>query len=64
MNPDFPRESLVTILFEPAGKKTRLSIIYELPDSVASREAIRTSGMEEGWNSSLDRFAAVVEGKS
>jgi len=62
MSADFPKESTVTILFEPAGKKTRLSIIYILPESEASREAIRKSGMEEGWNSSLDRFQKIVEG--
>lgn len=58
LSPDFPKESLVTVLFEDQGGKTKLSIVYKLPESAVAREAMVNSEMEEGWNQSLDKFEA------
>jgi uncharacterized protein YndB with AHSA1/START domain len=57
LSADFPAESTITITFTDEGDRTRLSIVYALPDSAASREAMLSSGMEEGWNQSLDKLA-------
>ena len=61
MDPNFPKESTVTIKFKEEKGKTRLSIIYQLPKSTAARKAIAKSGMNEGWNSSLDKLQASVK---
>lgn len=61
MDPDFPKESIVNIKFDKEGNKTKLSIIYPPPDSNATRDAIKKSRMEEGWNSSLNKLQKVVE---
>lgn len=61
LSPDFPKESVVTVLFEDHEGKTKLSIVYQLPESAAAREAIVSSGMEEGWNQSLDKFEAEAK---
>jgi len=62
MDPNFPDEMEVTFTFEDAGAgKTKLTIIYPKPDSEAAVKAMIASGMEEGWNSSLDKLAKVVE---
>jgi len=61
MDPNFPKESAIIIKFEEDKGKTRLSIIYELPKSAATREAMTKSGMNEGWNSSLDKLQTLVE---
>lgn len=60
-SPNFPKESTVTIVFEKIGKnKTKLSIIYPRPKSEEQFQAMLKSGMEEGWNSSLDKLAASL----
>lgn len=57
MPADFPNETLVTITFESiAGNKTRLIIHNNIPAEVAE-----TLQATEGWNSSLDKLAVVVE---
>ena len=61
LSPDFPDESEVTVTFESHHDKTKLSIIYKLPDSHAARMALEDSGMEAGWNSSLDKFDAEAK---
>lgn len=64
MDPNFPDEMEVTFTFEDAGEgKTKLTIIYPKPDSESAVKAMIASGMNEGWNSSLDKLAKVVEGK-
>lgn len=61
-DPNFPKESTVTVLFEDAGRgKTKLSIIYPKPETKEQLEAMVKSGMIEGWNSSLDKLKKTVE---
>lgn len=58
---NFPDEMNATILFEDAGEgKTKLSIIYLKPENEAQWEAIVKSGMEEGWNSSLNKLEKAL----
>lgn len=60
-DPNFPKESTVTVLFEEIEKgKTKLSIIYPQPESKEQLEAMLKSGMKEGWNSSLDKLAETL----
>ncbi len=56
MSKDYPKEAVVTILFEDVNGKTKLSIIYAKPLSDAAYEAMVKSGMDEGWNQSLDKL--------
>lgn len=57
-----PDEMQVIVRFEDAGKeKTKLSIIYPKPESEEQFQAMLKSGMKEGWNSSLDKFAASLK---
>jgi len=63
-DPDFPKVSKVTVLFEELeGGKTKLSIIYPKPETKEQLEAMNKSGMKEGWNSSLDKLQRVLERK-
>lgn len=56
-DPTFPDELHVTVLFEEVeGNKTRLSVIYPRPASEAAFEAMLKSGMQEGWQSSLNKL--------
>lgn len=60
-DPNFPRETTVTVLFEEVEKrKTRLSIVYARPKSEAQWQAMLKSEMTEGWNSSLNKLAQVL----
>jgi len=61
LDSNFPKESNVTIKFEDNDCKTKLIIIYKLPESKEGRIAIIKNRMEEGWNSSLDKFQKLVE---
>jgi uncharacterized protein YndB with AHSA1/START domain len=57
----FPRESIVTITFEDvAAGKTKLTIHYAIESEVV-REAMVSSQMKEGWESSLNKLAASVQ---
>lgn len=59
---NFPKESTVTVLFEKVeGNKTKLSIIYPKPESEEQFEAMKNSGMKEGWNSSLNKLTKALE---
>lgn len=61
-SPDFPDEQEVTILFENLGdEQTKLSIIYPRPETEAQWQAMVKSGMQEGWASSLNKLAAVLQ---
>lgn len=61
-SPDFPEEQTVTILFADQGDgTTKLSIIYSEPETDAQWQAMLKSGMEEGWNSTLNKLALVAE---
>ncbi len=55
---DMPEEMNVTVLFEDTGAgKTKLSIIYPRPASDEAFAAMKKSGLEEGWATSLDKLA-------
>jgi uncharacterized protein YndB with AHSA1/START domain len=56
MSPDFPKESDITISFEDLGGKTKLTIAYA-PQSDAAYAAMKKTGMETGWNQSLDKLS-------
>lgn len=57
MPADFPAETLVTVTFETVdGNKTRLTIHNNIPMALAE-----TAQAAEGWKSSLDKLATVVE---
>jgi uncharacterized protein YndB with AHSA1/START domain len=58
---DFPSEETVTVLFEELGKgRTRLSVIYPMPEDEAQYQAMLESGMKEGWESSLNKLAEAL----
>ncbi len=62
MDPNFPKEMTITVLFETVDDdKSKLSIIYAKPESKEQVEAMLKSGMNEGWSTSLDKMAKVVE---
>jgi uncharacterized protein YndB with AHSA1/START domain len=64
MDPNFPKESVSTVLFEDEGEnKTKVSLIFEKPESEEQWQAMVNSGMEAGWNTSLDKLALAVENK-
>lgn len=56
--PDFPGEQTVTVRFENSGEgKTKLTIEYPRPESDKQFEAMKNSGMQEGWGTSLDKLS-------
>lgn len=60
-DPNFPKESTVTVLFEDVeGGKTKLSIIYPKPETEEAYQAMLKSGMREGWNSSLNKLEEAL----
>ncbi len=68
INPDqegqdsnFPKEMTVTILFEEVEPgKTKLSIVYPKPETQEQFEAMKKSGMEEGWSTSLNKLEVAL----
>lgn len=61
MDPEFPKESVVTVLFEETqADRTKLSIIYPETKKKEQMDAMLKSGMKEGWNSSLDKLEKVL----
>jgi len=57
-----PSEMEVVVLFEDVEDgKTKLSIVYTA-ENEAMYEAMVKSGMKEGWSTSLDKMAKIVEG--
>ena len=62
MPADAPTEMNVIVKFEDAGDgRTRLVIEYPRPESDAQFEAMKKSGMEQGWNTSLDKLAESLK---
>lgn len=55
MSSSHPKESLVTVTFEDASGKTRLTLIHEIPESTAERKDV-----EKGWGEMLDRLGEVL----
>lgn len=61
-DPNFPKEMTVTILFEDAGEgKTKLSIMYPKPETEEQLQAMLKSGMNEGWQSSLNKLGEAIK---
>jgi uncharacterized protein YndB with AHSA1/START domain len=61
-SPDFPDEQTVTILFKDlGGGRTGLTIIYPEPETEAQWQAMLKSGMQEGWQSSLNKLAGSLQ---
>lgn len=61
-DPNFPKEMTVTILFEQIeDNKTKLSIIYQRPETEEQYQAMLKSGMKEGWNSSLNKMEEALK---
>lgn len=59
---DFPEESTVTVLFDDQGDgTTKLSIVYAEPETDTQWEAMLKSGMNEGWQSSLNKLEEIVQ---
>lgn len=59
-SPEMPREMHATILFEDVENgKTKLSIIYT-PETAGQYEVLLKSGMQEGWGTSLNKFAQAL----
>jgi uncharacterized protein YndB with AHSA1/START domain len=63
MSENMPWETEVTVKFEEINGKTRLTIQYVRPDSDAEYRAMVKSGMEAGWNESLDKMEEVLKEK-
>jgi len=62
MSPDFPKESEVTISFDASGhRQTRVTICFPTPKSAATYHAMLASGMDVGWEQSLDKFAESLK---
>lgn len=60
---NFPKESTVTVRFEEIeGAKTKLSITYPKPETTEQMDAILKSGMQEGWQSSLNKLEKSLKG--
>lgn len=60
LSSDMPAEMEVVVqLEEVEPEKTKLSIIYS-PESDSQFEAMKKSGMEQGWGSSLEKLDKVL----
>jgi len=61
-DPSFPKVVTVTVLFEEVESgKTKLSILYPKPATEEEFQAMLKSGMNEGWNSSLNKLEASLK---
>lgn len=60
MDENFPEEMDIVVTFEEQMGKTTLTIVYPIPDDFKIREALLKSGMEAGWNESLDKIEEVI----
>lgn len=59
---NFPDETTVTVLFEEVEPgKTKLSVIYPKPDNAEQFEAMKKSGMEEGWMQTLNKLEIALQ---
>ena len=58
----FPDEMEVVATFQDEGEGiTRVKVIYPISDSPVAREAMLRSGMEAGWESTLEKLAKYAE---
>jgi uncharacterized protein YndB with AHSA1/START domain len=51
-SPEYPMETLVTVIFEEQGQRTKVTLRQSVPPALKERE-----GMEQGWNEMLDGLA-------
>lgn len=56
MDPEWPREALISVTFAERGGGTEVTVHHGVPESVAERV-----GCRQGWSESLDRLAAYLE---
>ncbi len=62
MDINMPKKMDVVVTFEDAEEgKTLLTIEYPEPETKEQFEAMKKSGLVDGWNSSLDKLASVVK---
>jgi uncharacterized protein YndB with AHSA1/START domain len=60
-DPNSPMEMEAVITFEEVEEgKTKLTVTYPRPENEAQFAAMLKSGMKEGWQSSLNKFEAVL----
>lgn len=61
MSPEFPKEMTVIVTFEDVlSDQTKLTIKYPRPKADAAFTAMKNSGMEMGWNQSLDKLEKTL----
>ena len=60
---DLPKILLFTGLFEDVYGKTKLTFIYEHP-TLADRDKHIAMGVDQGWNSSLDKLEEYIATKN
>ena len=60
---DLPKILLFTGLFEDVDGKTKLTLIYEHP-TPEDRDKHIAMGVDQGWNSSLDKLEEYIETKN
>lgn len=59
---DMPTEMNLTVLFEDLGDdKTKVTLVYPKPKNKAQFEAMKKSGMEDGWSTSLEKLANAIK---
>jgi uncharacterized protein YndB with AHSA1/START domain len=59
----FPSQMLTTVMFEPVGKKTRVTLTWTPVDATAEEvEFFRTAmpGMTQGWAGSFEQLDAYL----
>lgn len=54
LSPDFPLETLITVIFEEYEGKTKLTVKHSGIEKISDNDR---SNMQEGWNQSLDKLA-------
>ncbi len=59
---DLPKILLFTGLFEEVGDQTKITLIYEHATEADKLKHLNM-GMEQGWNSSLDKLVEFLEKK-
>jgi uncharacterized protein YndB with AHSA1/START domain len=61
-DPNFPEETIVTVLFEEVDSgRTKLSVIYPKPETAEQLDAMKKSGMEEGWMQTLNKLQIALQ---
>ncbi|MFA6916895.1 MAG: SRPBCC domain-containing protein [Parachlamydiales bacterium] len=55
MDPEWPAETLITVLFDNVEGKTKVTINHSVSDALAKKQ-----GCEEGWSQTLDNLAAFL----